>query len=175
MERGRPIIDLRPLRGAGGRVRRLRVVVAQSLRALSADPEPRGRAALQGPAQLPPLEWTAQPHAADAAVTQRAPTLPLLREMLSQVLPRLLARLRPLFEAAPRRTADERPCTCAAAAQRPVDAVTVPAFCSMAASRYCETCTQDAASAGLPASLPVPCLQINCNNNNNNDDDNNEC
>lgn len=175
MERGRPIIDLRPLRGAGGRVRRLRVVVAQSLRALSADPEPRGRAALQDPAQLPPLEWTAQPHAADAAVTQRAPTLPLLREMLSQVLPRLLARLRPLFEAAPRRTADERPCTCAAAAQMPVDAVTVPRLLQHGRLEVLRNLHTGCCKCRSSCQLPVPCLQINCNNNNNNDDDNNEC
>lgn len=66
-------------------VRRLRVVVAQALRALSADLEPRGRSELQQPPLPPPLDWTAQPHPADAAVTHRAPTLPLLREMLSQV------------------------------------------------------------------------------------------
>lgn len=54
------------------RVRRLRLVLAQALRQLAAD----GQA---------PMDFTAAPHAADAPPSHRPPTLPLLRESISQV------------------------------------------------------------------------------------------
>ena len=53
-------------------MRRLRLVLAQALRQLAADGEA-------------PLDFTAAPHAADAPPSHRPPTLPLLRESISQV------------------------------------------------------------------------------------------
>ncbi len=53
-------------------MRRLRLVLAQALRQLAADGEA-------------PLDFTSAPHAADAPPSHRPPTLPLLRESISQV------------------------------------------------------------------------------------------